>query len=274
MAGDNKFDDDLFCNLSNLGFVNLNNVPIYGEQDEKMEKPKEKEQINPVDFIFDRKIVCPVCTKNIAIKAVKSSGVRVISKDTDFMTYYHEPNPSFYDAWFCPNCGYAAMSNKFSSLMEKQIKLIKENISSRWKFNKNYPPLYTVDIAIELHQLALLNTVVKQGKDSEKAMNCLKLAWLYRLKKDKQSEDKFIFHAVQGFVKSFEKEPFPIAGMDAPTLQYLIGELYRRLMDYSSSLQWFSKVISDRNAKPRIKEMARDQKDLVNEGRKKAAQEQ
>jgi len=261
---DNNSRDDLFGNLSGLGLDGFGSVSIYSSQEEKVEKQQKKEtQANPRDFVYDRKTVCPVCSKNIAVKAVKTSGMRIISRDTDFMTYYQEPNPMFYDAWVCTQCGYAALSNKFGSISDKQVKLIKDNISAKWKFNKIYPDLYDADTAIEMHQLALLNTVIKAGRDSEKAMTCLKLAWLYRLKKDAENENKFIFQALQGFTKAFEKEPLPIAGMDGSSLQYLIGELYRRLGDNSNALLWFSRVISDRNTKPKIKDMARDQKDII-----------
>jgi hypothetical protein len=218
---------------------------------------------SPKDFIFDRKVTCPVCSKSITEKAVKSSGVRVVSRDTDLMIYYQEPNPSLYDAWFCSLCGYAALSAKFNTISDKQVSLIKENICSKWQSNKVYPPVYDADTAIEIHKLALLNTVVKKGMNSEKAMVCLKLAWLYRLNKNEALEIKFLTEAKNGFLKAYEEETFPIAGMDESTLQYLLGELFRRIDDNQDALQWFSKVLTDRNAKPKIKDMARDQKDLI-----------
>lgn len=262
-----KLGDKLFGKLTVFGFDNLDSVSIYKTEEEQKEKDQDKKnkvrEVPPAEFVFDRKTVCPVCEKKITVRAVKTSSIRVISRDTDFLTYYQEPNPLFYDVWVCNNCGYAALSNKFSTILEKQKKLVKENISSKWKFNKVYPPLYDEDIAIEMHQLALLNAVVKMAKDSEKAMLCLKIAWLYRLKKDEENEKRFLLQAQQGFKLAYEKENFPIAGMDQAALNYLIGEIYRRLDDTSNALLWFSRVLADRYAKPKIKDMARDQKDLI-----------
>ena len=39
---------------------------------------------------------------------------------------------------------------------------------------------YSYEKAIERYKLALYNTLVKKGKNSEKAYECLKISWLYR----------------------------------------------------------------------------------------------
>ena len=44
---------------------------------------------------------------------------------------------------------------------------------------------------------------------------------------------------------------------------YLIGELYRRIGNPNEALLWFSNLITTPGAPERIKEKARDQKDLI-----------
>ena len=44
---------------------------------------------------------------------------------------------------------------------------------------------------------------------------------------------------------------------------YLIGELYRRTGNNEEALLWFGNVIISRNAPFRIKEKARDMKELI-----------
>jgi uncharacterized protein (DUF2225 family) len=51
--------------------------------------------------------------------------------------------------------------------------------------------------------------------------------------------------------------------MDAYTLAYLMGELSRRLRNKEDALKWFGKVIITPGVNPKLKEMARDQKDLI-----------
>jgi uncharacterized protein (DUF2225 family) len=256
-------DSNFFSNLKDFGLDSINDISIYENKEEDTQSKKEINAPKPADSIFDKKLTCPVCNRQITVRAVKSGSIRILSRDTDFMVYYQEPNPSFYDAILCTYCGYAALSTRFGIVSDKQAKLIKENISYKWNFNNTYPQVYDVNVAIELHQLALLNCVVKNGSFSEKAITCLRLAWLYRLKKDESNEKKFLFQAQQGFIKAFEKETFPIVGLDEPSVEYLIGELYRRLGDNKNAILWFSRVLGSKIAKPKIKDMARDQKDAI-----------
>lgn len=256
-------ENNLFNKLDSLGFEGLSSLSLYRDEEKKAET-RQIRRPAPEDYLFDRKVECPLCHKQVTVRAVKSSGIRIISRDTDFMTFFNEPNPLLYDAWVCVSCGYAALSGRFNTVTDKQAKLIKENITVRWNPNKKYPPIYDIDTALETHQLALLNSLVKVGKDSEKAFLCLKIAWLYRLKKDAESEKKFLLQAQKGFLLALEKEAPPIAGMDEESLEYLIGELYRRLGNFSEALKWLGRVLSNPKTKRKIKDMARDQKDLIN----------
>lgn len=254
--------DDLFNNLKFLNLDGLSGLELY-KSEKKSTVKAEQNQPSAVDYLFDRKINCPVCSNQINVRAVKSNGIRLISRDTDFMTYYEDPNPMLYDAWVCSSCGYAAISSRFNLITDKQAKLIKENITPKWDRNKKYPQIYNIDTALETHQLALLNSVVKMAKDSEKALICLKLAWLYRLKGDSTNEMKFLSHAQEGFILALEKESPPIAGLNDESCEYLIGELHRRLGNNSEALKWFSKVLCNPKARQKIKDMARDQKDII-----------
>ena len=257
-----KYNSNIFSDLKDYGLDDLCDLKLYKTKD-VMTEQELLEETSPINFLFDRKLTCPICESTISVRAVKSSGIRVLSRDTDFMVNYQEPNPLFYDVWLCVNCGYAAPSSRFNTINNKQIKLIKEKLCPKWKLSKNYPSIYDENIAVEFHQLALLNTVIKMGRASEKASICLKLAWLYRIKKDINNENKFIYQAIQGFSDAYENENFPFNGLDEPSVEYLIGELYRRLGENSLALKWLSKVLSSRIAKEKIKDMARTQKDII-----------
>lgn len=259
--------DKLFSGLEEFGFKDLNEVDIFKTDDAADKKlDKSKNEFNPLECIFDRNMTCPVCGNDIKVKSVKIGKVRMISQDTDFMPRYNNLNPLFYDIAVCPRCGYSAMIKNFGKLKEEQIRLIKSIITPKF-IPKTYPDLYDVDIAIERYKLALLNSVVKKGKNSEKAYLCLKLSWLYRLKNDEAEEKRFSEQSLIGFKEAYEGETFPIYGMDKFALIYLIGELSRRTGKNDEALRWFSMVLVSMNVNPKIKELARDQKDLIKESR-------
>ena len=264
MQTDNK--SNIFEEIKSYGFNDVDKISLYENSTSSAAQTTEATStpstIDPKDNLYDRKVDCPVCHSHIKVRSVKPSAVRVQARDTDFMVYYNEPNFMLYDAWVCPKCGYAALSSQFKVISERQIKLIKENISTKW-VSKDYPEVFNIDIAIERYKLALFSAITRQAKPGEKAAICLKTAWLYRLKGDEKNDVKFLSNALEGFLLAFEKASFPINGLDEPSFTYLMGELYRRIGDNQNALLWFSKVMANRTSSSRIKDMTRDQKDLI-----------
>ena len=66
----------IFSDLSSIGFGGLSNVNIFDDEDEKKKSAKQQgatgtPQYNEVDFLFDKKVQCPVCDNEFKIKTVK-----------------------------------------------------------------------------------------------------------------------------------------------------------------------------------------------------------
>ncbi|SHK14778.1 hypothetical protein SAMN02745163_03277 [Clostridium cavendishii DSM 21758] len=255
--------DKIFSGLENLGFNNVNDLKVFNDQEaEKVAAPIKKLQAD--SFLFDKEMKCPVCNLNFKTKSVKVNGPRVQSRDTDFFITYAVINPYFYDVWLCPHCGYAAMKADFPKIKSYQIEDIKNKISPKWK-GKSYPEVYDENVAIERYKLALLNAVVMNAKDSTKSMICLKTAWMYRMLGDNTNECSFIEKSLEGFNRAYQNEDFPIYGLQRFSLLYLLGELNRRLDNDEEALIWFGKVLTTYGAPEKVKDMARDMRELIKE---------
>lgn len=257
---------DIFSGLDSLGFSDTDNIDLYGKDEQQNDNTslQEEQKENEKDYLYDKNLICPVCGRNFTVKAIKTSSYRMKDKDSDFFIRYDIINPYFYDVWLCNNCGYAAMKADFEKIRNFQIDLIKENITPKWK-GREYNVPYNVDAAIERYKLSLLNYYYSDSKASKKAMNCLKLAWMCRLTEDLQAEKDYLKEALKGFNDAFFNEDFPIYGMDRYATMYLIGELNRRTDNLDEAMIWFSKVITTPSINKRLKELARDQKDLIKE---------
>lgn len=274
--------NNLFGGLESMGFKGLDNVKLY-EDDKKEDKnngeaPKEQ-KVTEEDFIFEKKVKCPVCDMEFKTKSIKTGKPRLIGSDSDLRPKYSGVDSVKYDAWVCPFCGYAALGRFFPSITTPQAKLVKEKVTPAFKGLEEKGATYTYEEAIARHQLALLNTVVKRGKDSEKAYTCLKIAWLYRgmkesiaesdpkadeiRKKCEAEEKEMIRNAYQGFVQSRMKEDFPICSMDEATLDYLLADLAFRVEDYDNSGRFATNVILSRNANSKLKDKARDLREAI-----------
>ena len=253
-------NNKIFSGLEKLGFEDIEDIKIYKSDDDEKEEVK-----SPVHSpLFQKAVICPVCGHAFKAKAVKSSYYRVGKKDSDFFVRYLTVNPYFYDIWLCNSCGYAALKIDFGKLRESEIKKIEKVIKPRWKY-RDYPDTYDENIAIERYKLALLNYAVIEAKASRKAITCLKIAWMYRLLEDDENEVIFLKQALEGFNHAFFNEAFPIYGMDKFTVMYLIGELHRRIGEFDNALLWYSQVITTPSVSQKLKELARDGKDLIKE---------
>ena len=138
---------------------------------------------------------------------------------------------------------------------------------------------YSYDDAILRHKMALLCTVVKQGKNSEKAYTCLKLAWLVRdkrneLKKSGQLPEKdkislmkeerdLLENAYDGLEAAYSKEEFPMCGMDRFTLDLLMGEVAYRIGKFQKASRHVNQLLGDRATPSRVKDKALDLKESI-----------
>lgn len=275
---------NIFAGLESLGLKVSKNIEVYEEEKKEVKgsgegesKPKE---LSEEDLLFDKSYTCPVCDKEFKIKMVRTGKAKLVSADTDLRPKYQEIDPLKYDAVLCPNCGYASLNRYFNFVMGSQAKVIKEQISQTFEYKSEGDKIYSYDEAIMRHKMALLNTVVKKGKTSERAYTCLKLAWLFRGKREEmmkgeykqeevdellKEEVEFLENAHEGFVTAFSKEGFPMCGMDQHTVVYLVAELARRIGKIDEAKRWVSKVLVARDANKRIKDKALALKELLQE---------
>jgi len=218
--------------------------------------------INILNHLFDKQVICPVCDSHFKAPTVKSKSPRIISKDSDFFVKYSVANPYFYDVLVCNSCGYAAMKSDFEKLKSHKKELVFSNVTPKWK-PREYPVILDEKLAIERYKLALLNAVLINLPDSTKAMISLKIAWMNRLLDNSAQETLFLRQALEGFNSAYIQEPFPIYGLQRDSLMYLLGELNRKLGNNQDALVWFSKTIISTNSSHKVKEMARNSKDLI-----------
>ena len=228
--------------------------------------------------MFDKTYTCPVCDHEFKSKMVRTGKAKLVSADTDLRPKYQGIDPLKYDAILCPKCGYASLNRYFNFVMSSQAKMIREKISATYRYVPEGEKVYTYDEAITRHKMALLNTIVKHGKTSERAYTCLKIAWLFRGKREEMmqgdykkeevaallaEEKEFLKNAHEGFVSAFSKENFPMCGMDEYTVMYMVAELARRIGDVEEAKRWVSKVLVAKDANRRIKDKALALKEVL-----------
>ncbi len=273
----------LLSGLGRLGLKKLENIDLYEDEKKKEAEVSEQKPKAPVvketDFLFDKTYECPVCYSRIKAKTVKAGKARLIHTDMDLRPVYEHIEPLKYDVIACPNCGYAALSRYFGGLTATQVKTIRETISISFQPVNVRRTVYTYEEAIERYKLCLANAVVRHGKASEKAYICLKSGWLLRsmqenLDRDredyvkaleylKEQENQFLKNALEGFLAARQSENYPMCGMDESTLEYLVAVLAMNFEQYDVASKIISGLLVSTTATNRIKDKARDVKDIL-----------
>ena len=279
----------MLSGLGGMGLGGLENMDIFEDEEKAKEEAKAKvvaaAQIEEKDIVFDRKYTCPVCGEELTSKAVRSNRAKLLGTDSDLRARYDIIDPGKYDVILCHRCGYAALSRFFDKITQPQAKLVQEKISASVKITEYNDPIYTYKEALERYQLALVNSVVKKSRASEKAYICLKSAWVIRGYKEslqesgsddsqligqlEKQEEEFLQNAYKGFTEAIQNEEFPMCGMDEVTVDYLMAVLAARFQKYDVASRMVAAVLTSNAANPRVKDKARDLKEQILKDMKK-----
>lgn len=280
----------LFSDMGKFGLGDYENTKVIEHENHNAVSPnrdnaQQETEVDPVErekeALYDKHYVCPVCDLSFQTKFIRVGKVKMTGKDTDLRPIYDGIDPIKYDVITCDKCGYSALTRYFGKLSTRQMKEIYDNIGSHFQGIDNTVDLYTYDDAIARYKLALLTSVVKKAKNSERAYTSMKLAWVLRGKRmtlkrgDEGNKELYmnelecIKNAYDGFCAAISSEPFPIAGMDENTLQYVMADMARRLKKYNDAVKLLGGIITSKNVSPRLKEQALTLKELIKEEIKK-----
>ena len=221
------------------------------------------------EVLYDKKYACPICDSSFTSKKMKTSACRVDKRDEDFRVVYKQDNPMHYEIIVCPHCGYAASDNSFENLTAAEKKQVMEMLAGK-VVSRSFCDERSIHDALDSFKLALFIAKQRDAKKSIIAGLALKLAWMYReMKSDK--EDDFLAYALENYMAAYNTEGLPLGNLDEISVQYLLGELSRRLKKYNDAIFWFNKAIMnpERLKNPRIEKLAREQWALVKEEHKK-----
>ncbi|MDD3238873.1 MAG: DUF2225 domain-containing protein [Lachnospira sp.] len=224
------------------------------------------------DYIFDKKMVCPVCDREFKTKQIRTGKARFLGTDEVLRPSYSGVDVTKYDVVMCPHCGYAAVNRTYGHVTPKQIQAVKRDIGARYHALIQNEEVYSYDSAIRRCKMAMLTAMVIHQKVSENAYLCLKLAWLYRgainemqeagtseqkIEKYRNSEHEYLMDAYKGFATALETEYPPICNIDEMTLNYLMTSLARECEDYDNAIRYAYAIIGSRSAASGMKEKAR-----------------
>jgi uncharacterized protein len=223
--------------------------------------------------LFDRNLDCHMCRHKFTSKKLRSKFVKVDSYDTDFCPSYKEEeiNGLLYNIYVCPRCGFS-FSDDFSKYFPPGTKdEIQTKICDQWS-SQDFGGIRTIEDSIKTYKLAAYCAGLKKEKFIVIAGLYLRIAWLYRLIKNKDQEFRFLKIAIANYNESYSRDDFKGTQVSEVRILYLLGELSRRVDDIEKAVKFFSMVIErqNRSVETTLVEMARDRWHDIRESQKKA----
>lgn len=280
----------ILSGLKGLGLGELEKRELYEEEEKEKVIPIRKAEpkrivVEEKDLIYDKSFSCPVCDHKFTSKVMKTGKTRLVSADLDCRPIFEGIDSNKYDVVECPECGYAAMVAYFQPLLNAQIKMVREGICNKIKIQNPTGEIYQYEEVISRYQVALACAIVKHGKDSEKAYICLHFAWLLRgyaemleeeqnltaekAKELKEQETECLQNALEGLINARQKESLPICGMDQSSLDYMMAAVAYELEKDNIAAKMVSEILVSSVASSRMKDKARNLKELILERHKK-----
>ncbi|QFJ55743.1 DUF2225 domain-containing protein [Pseudobutyrivibrio xylanivorans] len=276
---------NLLSGMEKFGFSTDGELDILADDKPKKEKAVAKKAAPVVkqekDFVLDKKVRCPVCDKDFPIKAVLATKLKRLEPDFDLRPNYEHVDKIKYDFISCPNCGYSALDTMFSKIDTARVKLIRSEFCPNFKPqpNEQLPDLYSYDYSIEKFKLALICTMKKRAKMSEKAYVCLKIAWLRRaqlkeLEGNKEADPKqvelikkeyegFYSQAYEGFMKAISAETPPYCGMASEAVEFMLANMSAYYKKYDAAMNLVARLIQSPSTSRKLKDKCVDLKDEI-----------
>ncbi|WP_350300466.1 DUF2225 domain-containing protein [Peribacillus frigoritolerans] len=217
--------------------------------------------IEGIHPLYDKSMECLLCKQKSTTKKVRSRFVKVSKYDTDFCPIYADSavNALYYNIFVCPHCGFSYSEDFSRYFPPTTMEIIMEKVSSQW-VPHHFSKERSIKDAINTYKLASYCGALKKEKHIILAGICLRIAWLYRIHKSKEQEERFLKFALKEYEASYSTGDFSGTQVSEARILYLAGDISRRLGNEKAAIKYFSLVFeSQKNAREAsIIQMARD----------------
>lgn len=216
--------------------------------------------VDYADVLWKKDIKCPNCRTTFHAWNVRSQGINVTDRDSDFMNHYSSVDPDWYAVWVCPNCNLAAYGDDFASMQSVQLARAKPQLEEAIKADpKKYDFTYyrDPDLALRSYQLAVAFYEGMKGGNEKCAGLYHRMGWIERGRENEEAEKAYLTKAREYYEKAFTTSD---AAKQGVLWAYLIAEIAYRTGQYQDAVKWFGTAAQqpDFKSQPLLEKMVRD----------------
>lgn len=224
---------------------------------------KKEKEISLLQPLYDKKTGCPFCGESFSTKKVRSRFIKPLRVDSDFCPIFKEGDysPLHYYIVVCPKCGFA-FTEEFSTYFSQAARdKIDEEITGRMDKQADFCSERDFEMAIRTYKLAIYCAQLVKERHIVFAHLCLRLAWTYRGKGNRNEEVRFLKLALDEYEKAFTNSDFDTEKIPEMQVLYMIGELNRLLGNLSEAVKYYATVVEhdDKSRYVKYVNLAREQ---------------
>ena len=215
--------------------------------------------LNHSAYLYDKKIICPVCGQTNDVKLIRSSKVKLKQVEPDYRQVYYDFDPLWYIVWVCPHCYYANFSADFPNISDRERKRIME-LSSKVKSTfgtwTNHLSLTQV---LTGYYLTLYWFQQTPTPDFTKLGNLwLRLSWLYNDVQEAEMSIAATKKALGYFINHLEDSTVKTTNAQDQYFYLLVGELSLKMGKIAEARNYFRQSIVIKGGNVRMKQQAQN----------------
>lgn len=243
--------------------------------------PRASLPVPPYDpaVVYPKELECPSCGTRFSTLVIHARKDQPVERTSDFHQRYLTPfNPYDYELWVCPHDLFAALPPEFNhdqltELQRSNVAEVVEGVVAGWggvrpDFNRER----TLRLRQQGLQLALAIYRMRGASPARMAAILHRLAWCAREQSDYETERIWLSQALEAYTQAHHESELD-GVKDELRIQYLCGELSRRLGDRAGAMRWFGDALRHPQLKehPNWERMLREQLSETRAGLEAAA---
>jgi hypothetical protein len=217
---------------------------------------------NHSEYLFDKKIQCPICDQTINVQLYRSSKLRVKQIESDYRQIYTDFDPLWYIVWVCPHCCYANFSSDFMNISERErerIKAMSSTVKETFSFRPSIPLSLTQVFTGYYLMLHWYQQLKIPSTDLEKLGKIwLRISWLYFDVQEMEMFTAATGKALDHFLNLLNDIKLKTTAAQDQYLYLLVGELSLKLGNSADAKGYFYKSIGVKGGNVRMKQQAQD----------------
>ncbi|MDR0273733.1 MAG: DUF2225 domain-containing protein [Clostridiales bacterium] len=212
----------------------------------------------PDDLVYKKNFKCPVCEKAFPGYSVRTTRLKVESRDPDFRNIYKSIDTTYFEIVTCPDCYFSMFDASYAQPIISRLKEnIKEITPFKYQLQMDIVNDRNINNVFAGYFLALKGApLFYKSYEMFAAKIWLRLKWLYADAKDKEMEEFAAKNAHQAYLAAFEKTDASPEAIQQ--LCVLMGELSLIVKDMPNAKLFFVKARSNRNGSKALLSQAED----------------